>query len=66
MIKVDRKKCIYCAGCVSVCPVNALTLNETEIVCDASKCTKCGICERFCPAGAITVIRKGDDDEDTE
>ena len=59
MIKVDKTKCIYCGGCVAVCPVNALTLKETEIICDAEKCIKCGICERFCSAGAIKVI-KGD------
>ncbi|RLG22003.1 ferredoxin [Candidatus Micrarchaeota archaeon] len=60
MIKVDREKCIYCGGCVSVCPVNALTLLETRIDCDAKKCINCGICERFCPVGAIKVIKGGE------
>ena len=59
MIKVDKNKCIYCGGCVAVCPVNALTLKETFIECDPKKCVKCATCKKFCPAGAIEVL-KGD------
>ena len=28
MIHIDRCRCTYCGGCVSVCPVEALTLAE--------------------------------------
>jgi len=55
-VKADRDKCIYCGGCTSVCPSNALTLNETRIECDASKCTDCGLCIKFCPVGALSKI----------
>jgi L-aspartate semialdehyde sulfurtransferase ferredoxin len=50
---VDRRKCLYCGGCVGVCPVNALELGETVLSVDEGKCTKCGICVKFCPVGAI-------------
>ncbi|MEM0372738.1 MAG: 4Fe-4S binding protein [archaeon] len=50
----DRNKCIYCGGCVSVCPANALTLKEVRIECDAKKCVDCGSCIKFCPAGALS------------
>ncbi|PIT85084.1 ferredoxin [Candidatus Micrarchaeota archaeon CG10_big_fil_rev_8_21_14_0_10_59_7] len=53
--KVDKSKCFYCGGCVSLCPVTALTLVETNVVCDESKCTKCGICVKGCPCRAIKV-----------
>ncbi|MFH0834918.1 MAG: 4Fe-4S binding protein [Candidatus Micrarchaeota archaeon] len=53
--KVDKSKCFYCGGCVSLCPFTALTLVETNVVCDESKCTKCGICVKGCPARAIKV-----------
>ena len=58
MIKVDNSKCVKCAGCVGVCPLQALKYND-KIICDKEKCTSCGICVKFCPVGAID-IEKGD------
>ncbi|MFH0986415.1 MAG: 4Fe-4S binding protein [Candidatus Micrarchaeota archaeon] len=52
-VESDKTKCIYCGGCVAVCPKGALTLKETYIECDASKCINCGACISFCPAGAM-------------
>ena len=57
-VKADRNKCIYCGGCVSVCPVNALTLKETRIEVDANKCIDCGACIKFCPVGALEKVEK--------
>jgi ferredoxin len=51
-IKNDPKKCLYCGGCVGVCPVQAIKLNETRIEIDASKCINCGSCVLICPVGA--------------
>ena len=53
-VLADRKKCIYCGGCTSVCPVNALTLHENRLECDPKKCIDCGSCIKFCPAGALS------------
>jgi ferredoxin len=52
-MKVDRRKCLYCGGCVGVCPAKALELKEIVLEVDEGKCTKCGICVKFCPVGAI-------------
>ncbi|HII38553.1 TPA: 4Fe-4S binding protein [Candidatus Micrarchaeota archaeon] len=57
--KVDISKCIYCAGCVSVCPTAALTLNETRVYCDEGKCVACGVCEKACPVNAIRINKGG-------
>ncbi|MBI5228740.1 4Fe-4S binding protein [Candidatus Micrarchaeota archaeon] len=54
--RLDERKCIYCGGCVSVCPVLAITLEETRIICDQKKCTRCRACEKVCPLKAITII----------
>jgi ferredoxin len=54
-LSIDRVKCIYCGGCTSVCPVNALELKETYIDIDQKKCIKCANCVKFCPAAAITL-----------
>ncbi|MFA4945997.1 MAG: 4Fe-4S binding protein [Candidatus Micrarchaeia archaeon] len=52
-VKVDFSKCIGCAGCVSVCPVLALTLTENKLECDPAKCVNCGTCVKVCPARAL-------------
>ncbi|MCD6522621.1 MAG: 4Fe-4S binding protein [Candidatus Diapherotrites archaeon] len=51
----NREKCLYCGGCVSVCPVMAIELKETQIVIDKDKCINCGACVRVCPVGAMEV-----------
>lgn len=53
-MKVVEPKCIYCAGCVGVCPHDAIELRETKIVFFRDKCTECNLCHKFCPTGAIT------------
>jgi ferredoxin len=55
MIKVDRRLCLRCSGCVGVCPRSALKLTEHGIECDADKCIECGICVSFCPVGALSL-----------
>jgi digeranylgeranylglycerophospholipid reductase len=52
MVIVDQDRCAYCGGCVSVCPVEALTLAETRLTVDAS-CIDCGDCVVTCPVGAL-------------
>ncbi|TEU16535.1 MAG: hypothetical protein E3J21_10535 [Anaerolineales bacterium] len=34
MVIVDRQRCGYCGGCVSLCPVGAIELAETRLVID--------------------------------
>ncbi|MBI5332853.1 MAG: 4Fe-4S binding protein [Candidatus Aenigmarchaeota archaeon] len=53
-VLVNNSKCVKCAGCVSVCPKDALAL-KSEIVCDEKKCINCEICITFCPAGALRI-----------
>jgi ferredoxin len=52
-VKANKDICLYCGGCVAVCPVAALQLRETYIKVDGKKCTDCGICIKICPAGAM-------------
>ena len=52
MVIVDSFRCAYCGGCVSVCPVEALTLAETHLVI-SSDCIDCGNCVAACPVGAL-------------
>ncbi|MGB0651962.1 MAG: DUF362 domain-containing protein [Thermoplasmatota archaeon] len=52
-IEVDHGRCISCAGCVGVCPVDALSLVGEHLTVDQSPCISCDLCVRFCPVGAL-------------
>jgi ferredoxin len=52
MTAVDTDKCDECGTCISVCPGNALLIDDRLTV-SAEKCTSCGMCVKVCPAGAI-------------
>ncbi|MCF2137493.1 MAG: CoB--CoM heterodisulfide reductase iron-sulfur subunit A family protein [Candidatus Thorarchaeota archaeon] len=52
---VDENKCSGCRVCVSVCPYNAITINEREKAnVNPALCKGCGTCTATCPSGAIT------------
>jgi len=51
--KNNPNKCLYCGGCVGVCPVQAITLNDTKIVIDKNKCINCGACVKICSVSAM-------------
>jgi ferredoxin len=52
MISVDWTRCCACGGCVSLCPEDALRLEETRLVVNQA-CTACGLCLPACPVGAL-------------
>lgn len=56
MAKVDvhHGRCISCAGCVGVCPVDTITLKEIHLTIDQDPCISCGLCIQMCPVGALT------------
>ena len=51
-IIIDNESCMECGGCVSVCPVDALTLDKDGIQVN-DKCICCFKCITFCPVSAI-------------
>jgi len=53
--KVNRKTCMHCGGCVGVCPVNAITLDEGILRIDEERCINCGTCVKFCPMRALKI-----------
>jgi ferredoxin len=55
---IDQDACIGCGECVSLCPMGAISLDETSSI-DPDECAECGVCSRsrICPADAI---RQGD------
>jgi ferredoxin len=51
---VEKKSCLACGGCVSVCSVDAITMQASKAVINKQKCISCGTCISTCPIGAIT------------
>ncbi len=52
---VDEEKCAGCQVCISVCPYNAVALNErgrAEV--NPALCKGCGTCTSACASGAIS------------
>ncbi|NVM01363.1 MAG: 4Fe-4S binding protein, partial [Candidatus Helarchaeota archaeon] len=45
---VEKELCCGCGACFSICPVKAITMEETPTV-DENKCIHCGLCWASCP-----------------
>lgn len=54
-VEVSHSRCISCAGCVGVCPVDTITLKGLTLVVEQDPCISCGLCIQFCPVGALTM-----------
>ncbi len=53
-VDVDHGRCISCAGCVGVCPVDTITLRGDHLMIEDGPCISCGLCVQFCPVGALS------------
>lgn len=53
----SHDKCVSCGTCISVCPHNALSLdNDNLILIDRKKCQASGECVEACPEGALELV----------
>mgnify|MGYP000943440667 CR=1 FL=1 len=55
MVYVDRDECTGCETCVSVCPVEAISMVDDRAQIDPDTCTECESCIPECPVEAIKV-----------
>jgi ferredoxin len=54
VVKKDDEKCVDCGACVSLCPVDAINIDEGwKVELDDQKCIGCGFCTSSCPTRAI-------------
>lgn len=53
-MKINSYLCDVCGTCVSVCPVDAIIVEENKVVLDEKKCVRCGKCIIVCPVKAIS------------
>ncbi|MCV3728680.1 MULTISPECIES: 4Fe-4S binding protein [Ureaplasma] len=50
---IERENCIGCQACATVCPVDAIELDQDNIAWANEKCISCGACANVCPAMCI-------------
>ena len=50
---IDPEICIRCNTCEAICPVNAISHDDTNYVVDADICNGCMACISPCPTGSI-------------
>ena len=54
LLEVDLEKCISCGACVSLCPVDAISIaGDWSVVFDEERCVACGLCVNACPMRAL-------------
>ncbi|MCW4008349.1 MAG: 4Fe-4S binding protein [Candidatus Bathyarchaeota archaeon] len=61
LIEVDSEKCISCGACVTLCPVEAIKIDEDKtVVFDKEKCigSICSTCVDACPTRAIKSVKQ--------
>ncbi len=49
-----KNLCTHCGKCLTVCPENAISDDDTKHRIDYSKCTACGLCADSCAYDALT------------
>jgi uncharacterized Fe-S center protein len=54
--------CTLCLQCLHVCPTDAISQEDDQLMVDDEKCWRCGRCERVCPEGAIQLEKRGEDE----
>jgi ferredoxin len=61
LIEVDTEKCVSCGACVTLCPVEAITMDEdASVVFNKEKCigSVCSACVDACPSRAIKSVKQ--------
>lgn len=54
-LEIDRDTCVQCAGCVALCPTQALDMLGLDLRCADPLCIGCDLCVRFCPVVALAL-----------
>jgi MinD superfamily P-loop ATPase len=61
LIEVDSEKCVSCGACITLCPIEAITMDEdASMVFNQEKClgSTCSACVDACPARAIKSVKQ--------
>ena len=56
VIDINQDLCVNCYLCEENCPVEAIWLEDGDVVLDNDKCIRCVECTNHCPVGALNRI----------
>jgi NAD-dependent dihydropyrimidine dehydrogenase PreA subunit len=56
--KATPETCDGCGSCLDRCQMEALTLEDEQVVLNSDRCIGCGLCVSTCPAGSLILKRK--------
>lgn len=64
-LKQDNLKCCGCTACYSICPKNAITMQEDNEgfkypIIDLENCVNCNLCAQVCPLGKVKQKNESD------
>lgn len=54
MVTIGSELCTGCGGCINLCPVSALSLDDNDKATVDDSCDDCGICIKACPVNCIS------------
>ena len=61
LIEIDSEKCVSCGACITLCPVEAITMDEdASVVFNKEKClgSTCSACVDACPVRVIKSVKQ--------
>jgi len=61
LVELNQDSCVNCGICMKRCQMDALKLDNGEIILDKDRCIGCGLCVTTCPTHSLSLIRKTDD-----
>lgn len=56
ILKISQDICVNCYLCEENCPVEAIKLEDGNVVLNKDKCIRCNSCTDRCPVGALKLI----------
>jgi len=57
VVRVDDGLCTRCGICASICPNEAIVIDETVVI-DPARCSGCGACADQCPRNAVHLVQE--------
>jgi formate hydrogenlyase subunit 6/NADH:ubiquinone oxidoreductase subunit I len=60
MRETDEAKCSGCGQCATICPVDAVRMEDAAPVTDRDWCIGCGVCATACPTAAVLLTERKD------
>lgn len=63
IVSFDPTECTSCGLCVERCQMEAISMEDDEVILDLDRCIGCGLCVSTCPTDSYTLERKPDDQQ---